>query len=62
MMHPFFEDLTSTTFKQLKNFKLHQDVTSAWTVNGTIRFKVKDKDTIFKVSSIHHMVEDIVTK
>ena len=62
MMHPFFEDLTSATFKQLKTIKLHQDVSSAWTVNGTIRFKVKDLDTIFKVSSIHQTVEDFAAK
>ena len=60
MKHPFFEDLTSATFKQLKNIKLHKDIASAWTVNGTIRFKVKDRDTVFKVTSIHQEVEDII--
>ena len=59
MRHPFFEDLTSATFNQLRSIKQHKGVTSAWTINGTIRFKVKNDETIYKVSSICQSVEDI---
>ena len=60
MMYPFFEDLTRATFAKLKAFKMHEDVTSAWTVNGNIRFKVKDNETVFRVSNLAETVEDIV--
>ena len=60
MKFPFFEDLTRATFKKLGDIKKLERVSSAWTVNGSIRFKIKDNDTIFKVSSINESVDDIV--
>jgi hypothetical protein len=60
MKYPFFEDLTRATFIKLNTIKQHEEVTSAWTVNGTIRFKVKDKTSIFKVNSINDDIEDII--
>jgi hypothetical protein len=38
----------------------HERVVSAWTVSGVIKFKVKDSDTVFKVSSIYDTVEDVI--
>ena len=60
MKFPFFEDLTRATFKKGGDIKKVERVSSAWTVNGSIRFKIKDNDTIFKVSSINESVDDIV--
>ena len=57
---PFFEDLTRATFMQLSTIKQQKDVVAAWTVNGSIRFRVKDVDTIYKTSSIHDTYADIV--
>jgi hypothetical protein len=60
MRFPFYEDLTRATFRQLMAFQQHEQVVSAWTVSGVVRFKVKDRDTIFKVTSIHDTVEDFI--
>ena len=62
MIHPFFEDLTRETFRQLTNIKACEEVTSAWTVGGTIRFKIKDNESIFRVSSLYDTVENIIDK
>ena len=60
MRYPFFEDLTKANFKMLAGLKLQEDVVAAWTVNGSIRFRVKDNDKVFRVSSINETMEDIV--
>jgi hypothetical protein len=61
MKFPFFEHLTNTTFRQLKSIQNHQDVLSAWTVSGVIKFKVKNSETIHKVSSIFDTVESLTS-
>jgi gas vesicle protein len=61
MCFPFFEDLSRVTFKQLMTIQQHEQVVSAWTVSGIIRFKVKDSDTVHKVSSIYDTVDDIIS-
>jgi predicted transcriptional regulator len=58
--HSLFEDLTTANFKQLQSFKQSDRIASVWSVNGVIRFKVKDCDTIFKVSSLYDTVESII--
>jgi hypothetical protein len=62
MRHPFYEHLTSTTFRQLKEIQQHQDVHSAWTVGGVIKFRSKNSDTIYKVSSIFDTVDSILSE
>ena len=59
MLYPFYEDLTRATFKQLQAIKAREDVSSAWTVSGVIRFKVKDSDTVYKVSSLWDTVDSL---
>jgi hypothetical protein len=61
MKYPFFEHLTSTTFKQLKAIQSHEEVQSAWTVSGNIKFKLKSSDTIYKVSSIFDTVDSLTS-
>jgi hypothetical protein len=60
MKYSVFEDLTAQNFKQLQSIKQHEAVTSAWTVNGTIKFRVKNNDNIYKISSLYDTVEDII--
>ena len=60
MKFPFFEDLTRATFQKLSAIKQQDGVTSAWTVNGSIRFKLRDNNTIYRVSSLHETFEDII--
>jgi regulator of replication initiation timing len=60
MRYPFYEDLTRATFKQLKTIQADERVTSAWTVSGTVRFKLENNDRIFKVTSIYDTVDDLI--
>ena len=59
MRYPFFEDLTKATFQKLSSIKQQDSVISAWTVNGSIRLKVKDKTTIFRVNRLSETFEEI---
>ena len=61
MKFSFFEDLTRDTFKQLHAFKACQDVSSAWTISGAIRFTIKNNDNIFRVSSLLDTVQSLTT-
>ena len=60
MQFPFFEDLTKAMFTKLQDIKQQEGVIFAWKVNGTIRFKLKDKNTIFRVSKIKESFDEIV--
>ena len=60
MRFPFFEDLTKATFTKLTAIKQQENVISAWTVNGSIRFKLKDNTTIFRVNKLQDTLEDII--
>ena len=60
MKYPFFEDLTRATFQKLAYIKQQSDVTAAWTVNGSIRFRTKESETIYRVSNLLETFEDIV--
>ena len=62
MKFPFFEDLTRASFSKLNYIKQQQDVASAWTVNGSIRFKIKNSEQVYKVSNLSETFEDIVNK
>ena len=57
MKFPFFEDLTRANFAKLTSTKQHENVTSAWTVNGSIRFKIKDNDNIYRIHKLSDSVE-----
>ena len=61
MQFPFFKDLTKATFTKLSSIKQQEGVLSAWTVNGSIRFKLKDNNTIFRVSKLQDSFEDIIS-
>ena len=47
-------------FTKLQDIKQQEGVIFAWTVNGTVRFKLKDKNTIFRVSKIQESFDEIV--
>lgn len=61
MKFPFFEDLTRATFQKLGDIKKQESVVSAWTVNGSIRFRVKDDTNTYKVSYLTEEFDDIVS-
>jgi hypothetical protein len=60
MKYSIFEDLTGLNFKQLQSIKQHEAVTSAWSVNGIIKFKVKNSEQIYKVVSLYDTVDSII--
>jgi hypothetical protein len=60
MKFPFYEDLTRATFKQLKSFQNDDRVTAAWTVSGVIRFKIDGDDKVYRVSSVHDTIDDLI--
>ena len=58
--HPFYEDLTRPNFHKLRALSLHDRVQSCWTVNGVIKYRLKDEDTVRKVKTVFATVEDIL--
>lgn len=58
--YPFYEDLTRPNFMKLRALAQHERVQSCWSVNGIIKFKLKDSETIRKVKSVFATVEDIL--
>jgi hypothetical protein len=58
--YPFFEDLTRVNFDKLRAISNHPDVQSCWSVGGSLRFKLKDSDTVRKVKSVFSTVDDIL--
>ena len=61
MRFPFFEDLTKATFTKLSAIKQQEGVLSAWTVNGSIRFKLRDNNTVFRVPNLQESFENIIS-
>ncbi len=59
-LYPFYEDLTRANFHKFRALSLHEAVQSCWTVNGSLRYKLKDDDTIRRVRSVFATVEDII--
>jgi hypothetical protein len=60
MKYPFYEDLTRATFKQLKAIQSDERVSAAWTVSGTIRFKLENDERVHRVSTIYDTIDDIL--
>lgn len=61
LRHPFYEDLTRHNFAKLRAISQHELVESAWSVSGTIRFRLKNESLVRKVKSVFASVEDIVS-
>lgn len=59
---PFFEDLTRASFLKLASIKEKKEVIAAWTVNGSIRFRVQGSDTTYKVGNLADTFESIIGK
>ena len=59
--YPVYEDLTRVNFAKLRALAQHEKVHSCWTVNGSIRYKLKGEDTIRKVKSVSETVDKIIS-
>lgn len=50
--YPLYDDLTKANLSKMKAIAADSRVQSCWTVNGQIRFRLKDSDAVRKVVSI----------
>lgn len=60
--YPIYEDLTRINFQKMRALAQHELVESCWSINGALRFKMKDDDTntIRRVKSVFMSVEEII--
>lgn len=58
--YPFFEDLTRTNFSKLRAISQHESVQACWSINGSLRYRLKDDDTVRRVKSVFASVEEII--
>ena len=49
-VYPFFEDLTKINFTKMMDIVAHPMMASCWSSRGQLRFKLKDSQTVKKVS------------
>ena len=52
-LYPFFDDLTRAAAHKLSELKASESVHSAWSINGQIRYKLKNSDQVLRVKSVH---------
>ena len=57
---PMYEDLTRTTFLKMRDISQHKDIQACWSINGQLRFKIKDSEEVRKVVSIFDTVEQML--
>jgi hypothetical protein len=57
---PFFEDLTSINFSKMRAIANDSRVLSCWSVNGQLRFRLKDSTVVKKVNSVFLSVNEII--
>jgi len=49
---PFFDDLTKAAFSKLLEIQADPSVQSCWSINGYLRFKLKNSPSVRKVNSV----------
>jgi hypothetical protein len=54
------EDLTPANYRMLKQLQGRDEVSRVWSIDGKLRFVLKDNDKIFKVKSVFDPVETII--
>ncbi len=52
--------MAADTHRYLQQLSAHTDVASAWVTGGTLRFRIKDLDRVFRIGSIFTPVNDAV--
>jgi hypothetical protein len=58
--HPFYEDLSATTFKKMKEIQADPRVESCWSINGQLRFKLTGSDVIKRVNQVLDPIDSII--
>lgn len=59
-LYPFHDDLTKPTLALMKTLQAHSDVQACWSINGQLRFKLKNSLVVKKVQSVFDSVENIL--
>ena len=59
-VYPFFEDLTKINFTKMMDIVAHPMMASYWSSRGQLRFKLKDSQTVKKVSCVMDSVDKIL--
>jgi hypothetical protein len=54
------EDLTQANYKMLKQLQEREEVSRVWTIEGRLRFVLKNNEKIFKVKSVFDPVDSII--
>jgi hypothetical protein len=57
---PFYEDLSATTFKKMKEVQADSRVESCWSVNGQLRFRLSGSDTVKRIQNIMDPIDTIL--
>ena len=58
--YPFYEDLSATTFKKMKEVQADSRVESCWSVNGQLRYRLAGSDTVKRVQNILDPIDSIL--
>ncbi len=61
-LYPLYEDMAAEAHHLLQQLKANEEVSTAWVSGGTIRFKIKEIDTVFRVNSVFDKIETIIAK
>lgn len=59
-IHPIYEDLTRQNFQKMRAISQHESVEACWSVNGALKFKLKNSANIKRVKSVFATVEEIL--
>ncbi len=59
-LYPFYDDLTKAAAHTLSGLQADARVQSCWSINGQIRYKLKDSDTVKKVKSVFDPIQAIL--
>ena len=58
--YPLYDDLTKANLSKMRAIAQDDRVLAAWTVNGQIRFRLKNSDAVRRVNSILDPLEEIL--
>lgn len=59
LKYAIFEDLTPANFAHFRAINEDPRTTSIWSYNGQIKFRMKDRDSIFRVRSLSDTVDSL---
>ena len=57
---PIYEDLSPVNYAKMRELATSGKTTACWTTNGSIRYKVPEDETVYKVASVFSSVADIL--